>query len=83
MFNSEKLIINHSVRSFDAAGALGPTFKLFFSFDMAASSCATLDDAKLLRDKITAFSPSANMLRVNGKVFASTFAGESWCLSNL
>jgi glucan endo-1,3-alpha-glucosidase len=66
------------VSRFDAATGLNSNFKLFFSFDMAASTCATVDDSVFLRKKITDFSSSPSMLKIDGKVFASTFAGESW-----
>ncbi len=39
--------------------------------------CASPDDAQQLRNYITTYAQHPNQLKVNGRVFASTFAGES------
>ena len=39
--------------------------------------CSSPDDAAQLRQYITTYAQHPNQLKVNGRVFASTFAGES------
>ncbi|KAJ7250848.1 glycoside hydrolase [Mycena haematopus] len=69
-----------TANAFQAAEAIGPNFKLFFSLDMSVLPCATVDDGAALRARVLNFSSSPNYLqRTPGKAFVSTFAGES-CL---
>ncbi|KAF8706619.1 Glycoside Hydrolase, partial [Rhizoctonia solani] len=63
--------------AFDAARDSGTGFKMFMSFDMAVNPCAGPSDAAALREYITTYASHSAQLRYNGKVFASTFAGES------
>ncbi|OBZ69002.1 Glucan endo-1,3-alpha-glucosidase agn1 [Grifola frondosa] len=63
--------------AFQAAQNANSGFKLFFSFDMSVLPCNTPDGATTLRNFITTFSTHPNQFTMNGKVFASTFAGES------
>ncbi|EPQ54502.1 glycoside hydrolase [Gloeophyllum trabeum ATCC 11539] len=63
--------------AYTAAQKFGPDFKLFLSFDMSALPCTTADNANTLRTYITTYSSHPNQLKYDGKVFASTFAGES------
>ncbi|KAF7365193.1 hypothetical protein MVEN_00390900 [Mycena venus] len=66
-----------TANAFQAAEAIGPNFKLFFSLDMSVLPCATVDDGAALRARVTNFSSRPNYLQRNGKAFVSTFAGES------
>ncbi|KEP48908.1 glycoside hydrolase family 71 protein [Rhizoctonia solani 123E] len=63
--------------AFDAARDSGTGFKMFMSFDMAVNPCAGPSDAAALREYITTYASHPAQFRYNGKVFASTFAGES------
>ncbi|KAG6331266.1 hypothetical protein ID866_7823 [Astraeus odoratus] len=63
--------------AFAAAEQSGTGFKLFMSFDMTVMPCSTADDAATLRNYITTYATHPNQLLYNGRVFASTFAGES------
>ncbi|KAJ7863085.1 glycoside hydrolase [Mycena olivaceomarginata] len=65
-----------TANAFQAAEAIGPDFKLFFSLDMSALACATVDDGAALRTRVTNFISRPNYLQRNGKAFVSTFAGE-------
>ncbi|KAF8147293.1 glycoside hydrolase [Mycena galopus ATCC 62051] len=70
--------LTQTANAFQAAEAIGPTFKLFFSLDMSVLPCATVDDATALVARVTNFSSSPNYLqRTPGQAFVSTFAGES------
>jgi hypothetical protein len=66
-----------SSNSFQAAAQF-PDFKLFYSFDMTVTACVSDADGAYLRNKVSQYSSSPNMLRVNDKVFVSTFAGDAW-----
>jgi hypothetical protein len=68
--------------SFQAAAQF-PDFKLFYSFDMTVTACASDTDGAYLRNKVTKYSSSPNMLKVNNKVFVSTFAGDGWQVHGL
>ncbi|QRV98082.1 alpha-1,3-glucanase [Ceratobasidium sp. AG-Ba] len=63
--------------AFNAAEESGTGFKMFMSFDMSVNPCAVPADAAPLREYITKYAPHPAQFKVNGKVFASTFAGES------
>lgn len=63
--------------AYAAAQSLSTPFKLFMSFDMSSLPCAKTGDGQLLRTFIRAYANHPNQLLYNGKVFASTFAGEN------
>ncbi|TFK52554.1 glycoside hydrolase family 71 protein [Heliocybe sulcata] len=63
--------------AYTAAQKFGPDFKLFISFDMSVLPCSSPDNAAALRNYITTYASHPNQLKYDGKVFASTFAGES------
>lgn len=63
--------------AYQAAQQSGTGFKLFMSFDMTALPCNTADDAAALRNYITTYAKHPNQFMYNGRVYASTFAGES------
>ncbi|TFY66719.1 hypothetical protein EVG20_g4369 [Dentipellis fragilis] len=63
--------------AYQAASQSGTNFKLFLSFDMSALPCAGPNDAAALRKYITTYAKHPNQLIYNGRVFASTFSGES------
>ncbi|KAF8608383.1 glycoside hydrolase [Ceratobasidium sp. AG-I] len=63
--------------AFDAARDSGTGFKMFMSFDMAVNPCASPTDAAPLREYITTYASHPSQFRFNGKIFASTFAGET------
>ena len=44
---------------------------------MSSLPCSTADDASALRDYVTTYASHPNQLLWNGKVFISTFSGES------
>lgn len=52
-------------------------FKLFVSFDMSSLPCSSAADAQTIRNYISGYASHPNQLLYNGKVFISTFAGES------
>ncbi|KAI0785282.1 glycoside hydrolase [Abortiporus biennis] len=68
---------DHVKAAYDAAQQSGTDFKMFISFDMSVFPCSSSDNAAALRKYITDFSNHPSQLKYNGKVFASTFAGES------
>ncbi|KIJ64429.1 glycoside hydrolase family 71 protein [Hydnomerulius pinastri MD-312] len=63
--------------AYEAAQQSGTGFKLFMSFDMSSLPCSTASDAAALRTYITTYATHPNQFIYNGRVFASTFAGES------
>ncbi|KAH7909032.1 glycoside hydrolase family 71 protein [Hygrophoropsis aurantiaca] len=63
--------------AYSAALQSGTDFKLFMSFDMSSLPCGSADDAGTLRNYITTYASHPNQFIYNGRVFASTFAGES------
>ncbi|KAF8237471.1 glycoside hydrolase family 71 protein [Tricholoma matsutake] len=63
--------------AFAAAENFGPNFKLFMSFDMTSMPCTTADDANDLKYYINMFGQHPNYLVYDGKIFVSTFAGQS------
>ncbi|EMD39964.1 glycoside hydrolase family 71 protein [Gelatoporia subvermispora B] len=63
--------------AYTAAANSSTDFKLFLSFDMSALPCSSPDDAQTLRNYITSYSSHPNQFIVDGRVFASTFSGES------
>lgn len=63
--------------AFNAARDSGTGFKMFMSFDMAVNPCAGPADAAPLREYITTYASHPAQFKLDGKVFASTFAGES------
>ncbi|KAG6376987.1 glycoside hydrolase family 71 protein [Boletus reticuloceps] len=63
--------------AFQAAQQSGTGFKLFLSFDMTSLPCDSASDAATLRNYITTYASHPNHLIYNGRVFASTFSGES------
>lgn len=63
--------------AFAAAKNLSTPFKLFLSFDMTSLSCAQGSDSTPLRNYIRTYASHPNQLLYNGKVFVSTFSGES------
>ncbi|KAI0310822.1 glycoside hydrolase family 71 protein [Amylostereum chailletii] len=63
--------------AYEAARQSGTDFKLFISFDMSALPCASPDDATTLRNYITQYATHPNQLIYKGRVFASTFAGQT------
>ncbi|KAG8687688.1 hypothetical protein FRC08_011849 [Ceratobasidium sp. 394] len=63
--------------AFNAARDSGTGFKMFMSFDMSVNPCATSNDAAALREYITKYANHPAQFRFDGKVFASTFAGET------
>jgi glucan endo-1,3-alpha-glucosidase len=62
--------------AYAAAKALGTTFKLFLSFDMASLPCSASGDASLLQNYIQTYRTHPNQQLVGGKVFVSTFSGQ-------
>jgi glucan endo-1,3-alpha-glucosidase len=66
-------MFTHAHLSYAAAKDLGSNFKLFLSYDMAVLPCGGPNDAALLRKYVTDFADHPNQLKVDGKVFASTF----------
>ncbi|KAI9573692.1 glycoside hydrolase family 71 protein [Boletus coccyginus] len=63
--------------AYQAALQSGTGFKLFLSFDMTSLPCGSSNDASTLRNYITTYASHPNQLIYNGRVFASTFSGES------
>lgn len=63
--------------AYEAAQQSGTGFKLFMSFDMSSLPCSTAADAATLRNYITTYATHPNQFLYNGRVFASTFSGES------
>ncbi|KAI0917175.1 hypothetical protein AcV5_007718 [Taiwanofungus camphoratus] len=63
--------------AYQAAASSGTGFKLFLSFDMSALPCSSPSDAQTLRNYISTYASHSNQLIVNGRVFASTFSGET------
>ncbi|KAG9315881.1 glycoside hydrolase family 71 protein [Chiua virens] len=63
--------------AYQAASQSGTGFKLFLSFDMTSLPCSSANDAATLRNYITTYASHPNQLICNGRVFASTFSGES------
>ncbi|OCH91847.1 glycoside hydrolase [Obba rivulosa] len=63
--------------AYTAAANSGTDFQLFISFDMSALPGSSADDAQTLRNYITIYASHPNQLKVDGRVFASTFSGES------
>ncbi|THH14940.1 hypothetical protein EW146_g5466 [Bondarzewia mesenterica] len=63
--------------AYKAASQSGTDFKFFISFDMSILPCASPNDAATLRNYIATYAKHPNQLIYDGKVFASTFAGES------
>ncbi|KAF8555251.1 glycoside hydrolase family 71 protein [Imleria badia] len=63
--------------AYQAALQSGTGFKLFLSFDMTSLPCSSANDAATLRNYITTYASHPNQLIYNGRVFASTFSGES------
>ncbi|KAG0703796.1 glycoside hydrolase family 71 protein [Suillus ampliporus] len=63
--------------AYQAALQSGTGFKLFMSFDMSSLPCSTAADAGTLRTYITTYATHPNQLLYNGRVFASTFSGET------
>ncbi|KAL7410783.1 glycosyl hydrolase family 71-domain-containing protein [Mrakia frigida] len=61
--------------AYEAARAHGKGFKLFFSFDMSVWGCGTISGSMV--DYIVQFAAHPNQYLYNGKVFVSTFAGET------
>lgn len=63
--------------AYEAAQQSGTGFKLFMSFDMSSLPCSTAADAATLRNYITTYATHPNQFLYDGRVFASTFSGES------
>ncbi|KAG8713557.1 hypothetical protein FRC09_018592 [Ceratobasidium sp. 395] len=63
--------------AFNAARDSGTGFKMFMSFDMSVNPCAGPNDAAALREYITKYAQHPAQFRFDGKVFVSTFAGET------
>ncbi|KAH0831955.1 glycoside hydrolase family 71 protein [Lanmaoa asiatica] len=63
--------------AYQAALQSGTGFRLFLSFDMTSLPCGSVSDAATLRNYITTYASHPNQLIYNGRVFASTFSGES------
>ncbi|KAG1742365.1 glycoside hydrolase family 71 protein [Suillus paluster] len=63
--------------AYQAALQSGTGFKLFLSFDMSSLPCSTAANAATLRTYITTYAAHPNQLLYNGRVFASTFSGET------
>jgi glucan endo-1,3-alpha-glucosidase len=63
--------------AYAAASSMGTTFKLFLSFDMTSLPCAVAADSQLIRMYITTYAAHPNQLLYKGKVFISTFAGQT------
>ncbi|QRW12672.1 alpha-1,3-glucanase [Ceratobasidium sp. AG-Ba] len=72
-----RLAKGQSDDAFNAAEESGTGFKMFMSFDMSVNPCAGPADAAPLREYITKYASHPAQFKFNGKVFASTFAGES------
>ncbi|KAH8825261.1 glycoside hydrolase family 71 protein [Flagelloscypha sp. PMI_526] len=60
-----------------AAALKFSNFSLFLSMDMAVLPCSSPDDAQALRSDVLKYANHPKQLKVNGKAFVSTFAGES------
>ncbi|CAL1709944.1 unnamed protein product [Somion occarium] len=52
-------------------------FKVFLSFDMTAFVCQGSGDANVIRQFISGYNEHPSQLRIDGKMFVSTFSGES------
>ena len=63
--------------AYAAARNLATPFKLFLSLDMTSLPCAKTGDSATLRRYVEMYASHPNQLLVNGKMFVSTFAGES------
>ncbi|KAJ3521152.1 hypothetical protein NM688_g9057 [Phlebia brevispora] len=63
--------------AYQAAESSGTGFKLFLSLDMSSLSCASPSDAANLRNWVSTYSGHPNQFYYNGRIFVSTFAGES------
>ncbi|KAL2314500.1 Glucan endo-1,3-alpha-glucosidase agn1 [Schizosaccharomyces pombe] len=59
--------------AYDAAASVSSDFKLFISFDMSIISA----DADFIEGVVRRFADKPNQLYYDGKVFVSTFAGET------
>ncbi|KAJ3486672.1 hypothetical protein NLI96_g4080 [Meripilus lineatus] len=68
---------DHVRSAYQAAANSGTDFKLFISFDMTVLPCGSASDAETLRNYVTEFASHPNQFRYEGRVFASTFAGEN------
>ncbi|KAI0754950.1 glycoside hydrolase [Daedaleopsis nitida] len=62
--------------AFTAAEQMNSNFQLFFSFDMNVFPCAAAGDADTIRSLTLQFAGRPNQLKVDGKAFVSTFAGQ-------
>lgn len=63
--------------AFQAAEQSCTGFKLFMSFDMTVLPCNTAADAAALRNYITTYASHPNQFKYEGRVFASSFAGDT------
>jgi glucan endo-1,3-alpha-glucosidase len=63
--------------AFTAAKSAGSAFRLGFSFDMTVMPCTAAGDAALLQKYIATYSAHPNVLQFAGKMFVSTFSGET------
>ncbi|KAI0072871.1 glycoside hydrolase family 71 protein [Panus rudis PR-1116 ss-1] len=66
----------HVQFAYDAAAASGTNLKMFISFDMTVLPCNSPDDAAALRKYITTYANHPAQYKYDGRVFASTFAGQ-------
>ncbi|KAI0763934.1 glycosyl hydrolase family 71-domain-containing protein [Trametes elegans] len=69
---------NASTTSADLANITsGGPFKLFLSFDMSSFSCSKATDVQPLQTYIKTYANNTSQMTYNGRMFVSTFAGES------
>ncbi|KAL1748391.1 glycoside hydrolase family 71 protein [Schizophyllum fasciatum] len=62
--------------AYQAAQEAGNDFKLFLSLDMTVWPCNSPDSASKLRALVNKFADHPNQLKLNDRVFVSTFSGE-------
>ncbi|KAF8685415.1 Glycoside Hydrolase [Rhizoctonia solani] len=64
--------------AYNATQQVAPNFKLSVSLDMTSLACATVADGRnIINNFITPFKSHPNRYTYNGKMFLSTFAGQS------
>ncbi|KAL1677782.1 glycoside hydrolase family 71 protein [Schizophyllum commune] len=63
--------------AYQAAQEAGNNFKLFLSLDMTVWPCNSADSASKLRALVNKFADHPNQLKMNDRVFVSTFSGET------
>lgn len=63
--------------AYAAAQSVSSSFKLFISFDMTSLPCSSSGDGDYVRGYIARYANHPNQLRVDGRPFVSTFAGQT------